>query len=131
MVTNDALGQWRSKIDHQSRSASAVEVKPKTPSDKNLVTKRNKLAELQVGLAFFSFVLIGANDGAFGVLIPSLQMHYGVDKTTIGLLFLVQSVGYLVAAFSCGLLVDKLGNRRFLLLGIVSFLFYSSMLEPR
>jgi fucose permease len=71
----------------------------------------------------FSFVLIGANDGAFGVLIPGLRMQYGVDKVTIGLLFLVQSIGYLVAAFSSGLLIEKLGNRRFLMLGVVSFLF--------
>src|SRR5712691_4350664 len=123
MVTNDALRQWRSDIDHQSQVASAVEVKPMAPSDQNLDAKRLKLAELQVGLAFSAFVLIGANDGAFGVLIPSLQMHYGVDKTAIGLLFLVQSMGYLVAAFSSGLLIEKLGNRRFLMLGVVSFLF--------
>jgi len=50
-------------------------------------------------------------------------MQYGVDKATIGLLFLVQSIGYLVAAFSSGLLVEKLGTRGFLMLGVVSFLF--------
>ena len=84
--------------------------------------KRLRLAELQVGLAFFAFILIGANDGALGVLIPSMRLHYGVDKATIGLLFLFQTVGYLVAAFNSGLLVEKLGNRRFLVLGVVSFL---------
>src|SRR6266700_3249814 len=84
--------------------------------------KRLRLAELQVGLAFFAFILIGANDGALGVLIPSMRLHYGVDKATIGLLFLFQTVGYLVAAFNSGLLVEKLGNRRFLVLGVASFL---------
>src|SRR6266699_1557543 len=84
--------------------------------------KRLRLAELQVGLAFFAFILIGANDGALGVLIPSMRLHYGVDKATIGLLFLFQTVGYLIAAFNSGLLVEKLGNRRFLMLGAVSFL---------
>ncbi len=44
--------------------------------------KRLRLAELQVGLAFFAFILIGANDGALGVLIPSMRLHYGVDKAT-------------------------------------------------
>src|SRR6266516_2188310 len=85
--------------------------------------KRLKLAELQVGLAFFAFILIGLNDGALGVLIPSLRTYYGVDKATIGLLFLFQTIGYLIVAFNSGLLVERLGNRRFLMLGVVSFLF--------
>ena len=109
----------RSNAPHQGKSdnESAVEARFHD-SD----AKRLRLAELQVGLAFFAFILIGANDGALGVLIPSMRLHYGVDKATIGLLFLFQTVGYLVAAFNSGLLVEKLGNRRFLVLGVVSFL---------
>src|SRR6266702_4262014 len=84
--------------------------------------KRLKLAELQVGLAFFAFILIGANDGALGVLIPSMRQYYSIDKATIGLLFLFQTIGYLLAAFNSGLLVERLGNRRFLMLGVASFL---------
>src|SRR2546426_9292121 len=84
--------------------------------------KRLRLAQLQVRLAFSAFILIGANDGALGVLIPSMRLHYGVDKATIGLLFLFQTIGYLAAAFNSGLLVEKLGNRRFLVLGVASFL---------
>src|SRR5437868_3200028 len=103
-------------IDFQSKSAPLDEIRSIASTEHALDTKRLKLAELQVGLAFFAFVLIGANDGAFGVLIPGLRMQYGVDKATIGLLFLVQSIGYLVAAFSSGLLIEKLGNRRFLML---------------
>jgi fucose permease len=84
--------------------------------------KRLRLTQLQVGFAFSAFILIGANDGALGVLIPSMRLHYGVDKATIGLLFLFQTIGYLIAAFNSGLLVEKLGNRRFLVLGVASFL---------
>src|SRR6266702_2171249 len=84
--------------------------------------KRLRFAQLQVGLAFSAFILIGANDGALGVLIPSMRLHYGVDIATIGLLFLFQTIGYLIAAFNSGLLVEKLGNRRCLVLGVASFL---------
>src|SRR5437588_9534799 len=84
--------------------------------------KRLRFAQLKVGFAFSAFILIGANDGALGVLIPSMRLHYGVDKATIGLLFLFQTIGYLIAAFNSGLLVEKLGNRRFLVLGVASFL---------
>jgi fucose permease len=86
------------------------------------VTGRAPRLRAQLGLCFFAFILIGANDGAFGVLIPSMRSHYGVSNATIGLLFLFASVGYLTAAFNSGLLVEKLGNRLFLLLGIGAFL---------
>ncbi len=76
----------------------------------------------QLGLAFFAFVLIGLSDGAVGVLLPSLRAYYKVDKATIGLLFLAGTTGYLIAAFSSGLLVEKLGLRRFLMLGGLAFL---------
>src|SRR5215472_8209691 len=74
-------------------------------------------ARLQISLAFFAFILIGANDGAVGVLLPSMIAHYHVDKGTIGLLFLSMVIGYVVSAFNSGLLVAKLGHRLFLILG--------------
>ena len=77
---------------------------------------------LPVGLSFFAFILVGANDGAFGVLLPSLQAHYDVDKATIGLLFLSAALGYLIGAFNTGLLFEKLGQRLSLMSGAVSFL---------
>jgi fucose permease len=75
----------------------------------------------QIGLAFFAFILIGANDGAVGVILPSLREHYNIDKGTAGLLFLASTSGYLMAALSSGTLVAKLGKRLFLMLG--TFLF--------
>ena len=83
---------------------------------------RTPALRIQIATAFFAFILIGANDGATGVLIPSLQSQYGVNKATIGLLFFSAVLGYLIAAFNSGPLVGKLGARLFLLLGIGSFL---------
>lgn len=111
MTKSNILQLREFDFDFQSKSAPLEEIRPIDSTEHALDTKRLKLAELQVVLAFFAFVLIGANDGAFGVLIPSLRMQYGVDKATIGLLFLVQSIGYLVAAFASGLLIEQLGNR--------------------
>ncbi len=93
------------------------------------VTGRAPRLRAQLGLCFFAFILIGANDGAFGVLIPSMRSHYGVSNATIGLLFLFATVGYLIAAFNSGLLVAKLGNRLFLLLGIGAFLCASMIIS--
>ena len=82
----------------------------------------SSIVRFQIGLAFLAFILIGANDGAIGVLLPSLQRHYGVDKAIVGLLFLASTTGYLAAAFSSGLLTEKLGTKLFLAVGAVSFL---------
>jgi fucose permease len=71
----------------------------------------------QIALAFFSFILIGANDGGLGVLLPSIGAHYGISKGTAGLLFPASALGYLTAAFSSGLLLERFGRRTFLALG--------------
>lgn len=84
--------------------------------------RRTPALRIQLAIAFFAFILIGANDGATGVLLPSLQVQYHVDKATIGLLFLAAVLGYLIAAFNSGPLVGKLGIRLFLLLGVGCFL---------
>lgn len=91
-------------------------------------TKRQKLnswplpLQMQLGLAYFAFLLIGANDGALGLLIPSLRLHYGIDAATLSWFFLLQNIGYLLAAFTIGLLIRQWGNRLVLLVGTVMFL---------
>ena len=75
-----------------------------------------------LGLSFFAFLLIGANDGALGVLLPSIIAHYGVSKATASLIFPAGSAGYLVAALNSGLLLERLGRRAFLSLGAGAFL---------
>lgn len=76
---------------------------------------------MQIALSFLAFVLIGANDGTLGVVLPSLRAHYQINNATVSFIFLAASTGYLLASFNNGLLVEKLGNRRFLLLGTVIF----------
>ena len=83
----------------------------------------------QIALAFLAFVLIGANDGALGVLIPGIRGHYQIDNTTIGLIFFSATVGYLLASFNNGLLVERLGSRRFLMLGTATYLLCALVLS--
>lgn len=75
---------------------------------------------LQIAVAFAALMFIGMNDGAVGVLLPSLQQHYVLDKRTVSFLFFSGTCGYLMAAFSSGLLVEWLGRRLFLSLGGVA-----------
>jgi len=86
---------------------------------------------LRLGLAFFAFILIGANDGAVGVLLPSMRVTYGIDNATLSVLFLTGTAGYLTAALNSGLLVEKLGNRLFLLLGTALVLLGFGVISTR
>jgi fucose permease len=85
-------------------------------------TNRAANLSLRIGLSYYAFILIGASDGAFGVLLPSLRAHYNADKATISLLFLFGTLGYLTTAAISGLLTHKLGLRRFLALGPLAIL---------
>ena len=84
-----------------------------------------------IGISFFAFILIGINDGAVGVLLPGMQTTYHTGKGTISLLFLAGTFGYFVASFNNGLLLDKLGNRRFLLLATLIIGFGFALLSSR
>ncbi len=72
---------------------------------------------LQIAVAFAALMFIGTNDGAVGVLLPSFQQHYVLDKRTVSFMFFSGTFGYLVAAFTSGLLVEWLGRRVLLTLG--------------
>jgi fucose permease len=86
---------------------------------------------LHIPLAFFAFILIGANDGAIGVLLPSMRRFYQVDKATIGFLFLAGTLGYLIASFNQGLLIEQLGNRLFLVTGVSAFALGAGVISLR
>jgi fucose permease len=80
-----------------------------------------KRPRMPLGLSFFAFLLIGANDGAVGVLLPSIIAQYGITKATASLIFPAGAVGYLAAALNSGLLLERLGRRVFLMLGTGAF----------
>jgi fucose permease len=87
------------------------------PSEK---IERSQQVRMQLALAFLAFILIGGNEGALGVLIPSIEAHYVINRTTLSLIFLAGTIGYLSAAASTGSLMHRLGTRNFLLLGFGS-----------
>ncbi len=86
------------------------------PAGPNLST----LVKLQLVIAFAAFLFIGSQDGAVGVILPSLQQQYGLNKSTVSYMFFAGTCGYLAAAFSSGALVELLGRRRFLTVGALA-----------
>jgi len=71
-----------------------------------------------VPVAWAGFLLLGWS----GVLLPSLvrqiEGRFGVDDASLGLLYLAASLAYATAAFSGGILTERLGRR--VVLGVAS-----------
>ncbi|KAH7095640.1 major facilitator superfamily domain-containing protein [Paraphoma chrysanthemicola] len=61
--------------------------------------------------AFWSFVVMGSNDAAYGALIPYLQEYYHLTFVVISLVFLSPLVGYTVSALLNNSIHLKFGQR--------------------
>ncbi len=85
--------------------------------------QKEALERIQIGLAFFGFLLVGLLSGAWGVLLPSVSDFYHVDKAVVGSLFFASATGYFLSALCSGPLVQKLGQRWYLIIGTTAFLF--------
>ncbi|KAJ5058958.1 major facilitator superfamily domain-containing protein [Bipolaris maydis] len=61
--------------------------------------------------AFWSFVVMGSNDAAYGALIPYLQEYYRLSFVVISLVFLSPLVGYTASALLNNSIHLKFGQR--------------------
>src|SRR3984885_5202984 len=52
----------------------------------------------RVFATFYSFVILGLNDGAYGALIPYLEEYYNISYIVISLVFLSPVAGYIGSA---------------------------------
>ncbi|KAF2131701.1 MFS general substrate transporter [Dothidotthia symphoricarpi CBS 119687] len=65
----------------------------------------------RTGAAFWSFVVMGSNDAAYGALIPYLQSHYSLSFLIISLIFLSPLVGYTASALLNNIIHMRFGQR--------------------
>jgi len=61
--------------------------------------------------AFWSFVVMGSNDAAYGALIPYLQEYYHLTFVVISLVFLSPLVGYASSALLNNMIHLRFGQR--------------------
>ncbi|KAL9108469.1 MAG: hypothetical protein Q9227_006803 [Pyrenula ochraceoflavens] len=84
---------------------------------------------------FYTFIILGANDAAFGALIPYLEEYYSISYTVVSLVFLSPCVGYIASAFTNNLVHMKLGQRGVAALGpgahLVAYIVVVFMLRVR
>jgi fucose permease len=69
-----------------------------------------------IAIAFYAFIAIGVAEGGLGVLLPSILTTYNLTPGTVTLLFISQISGYVIAALTSGLIRDRIGLARLLLL---------------
>ncbi|KAH7374674.1 major facilitator superfamily domain-containing protein [Plectosphaerella cucumerina] len=65
----------------------------------------------RIGATFFSFLVLGANDAAYGALLPYLERYYDLSYIIVSLIFLSPFVGYVLSASLINLIHVKLGQR--------------------
>lgn len=80
---------------------------------------------------FLLMILVSMGDNVRGVFIPVFKNEFNVDDTSMGLMLIISSLGYMTFTFVGGILCDKIGQRKVLKLGMLSciasllLLFYS------
>ncbi|KAH6615348.1 major facilitator superfamily domain-containing protein [Boeremia exigua] len=89
------------RIDQTSRDADPVETLPSPttqPAAKLERWNESPTNLCRTAAAFWSFVVMGSNDAAYGALIPYLQEYYSLSFIVISLVFLSPLVGYTASA---------------------------------
>ncbi|KAB8260285.1 major facilitator superfamily domain-containing protein [Aspergillus pseudonomiae] len=66
---------------------------------------------LKTAATFWSFLVMGANDAAYGPLIPYLEEYYNLSYTVVSLVFLSPLGGYTLAALLNNKIHTTLGRR--------------------
>ncbi|KAG5794592.1 hypothetical protein H9Q69_006354 [Fusarium xylarioides] len=78
---------------------------------------------------FWSFLVVGMNDGSYGALVPLLEDYYHKNHTLVSLVFLTPFVGYAIASAINSLMHVHFGQRGVAMLAplchIVPYLIFS------
>ncbi|PLB46362.1 MFS transporter [Aspergillus steynii IBT 23096] len=84
-----------------------------TSSPDRLPEKWNqpKIKAWRVLATFYSFIVVGANDGAYGALIHYLGSYYNADYAVVSVVFLSQFLGYATAALTNNSIHKRFGQR--------------------
>lgn len=72
---------------------------------------QSRLHTCRVLAAFWSLLVMGMNDAAYGAIIPYLGTYYRLEYTLVSLVFLSPFVGYTLSALLNNLLHERYGQR--------------------
>ncbi|KAJ5320640.1 hypothetical protein PENANT_c033G09125 [Penicillium antarcticum] len=109
LITLEALPRQRSNEGSTSSQPNEFPVLEKW--------NQNRLNIYRTLATFWCFLVMGANDAAYGALIPYLESYYHLSYTIVSLVFLSPLVGYTIAAFLNQRIHNTFGQRGVALLG--------------
>ncbi|KAI9245527.1 major facilitator superfamily domain-containing protein [Phascolomyces articulosus] len=69
---------------------------------------------------FYIQAVCGMQDANIGIILPSLQVHYGLTQYVVSIIFLCTTLGYFIAAFTNGYLIQKTSQAKTALIGGIS-----------
>ncbi|KAI1436475.1 putative MFS transporter [Xylaria sp. CBS 124048] len=114
-LTPGSYIQRPSSEDEENRQSSSGPPSPDHPTTAGAHSKerwnRPRGNIPRVASCFYSFVVMGANDAAYGPLIPYLQAYYHLSYLIISLIFLSPFIGYTAAAFLNNYIHTRGGRR--------------------
>jgi fucose permease len=106
-------------IDNSSAEV-ASNISSEAPEHAVSITERwngSRLNIFKTASTFFGFIVMGANDAAYGAILPYLQRYYDTSYTVVSLVFLSPFIGYIAAAATNNLLHKTVGQRGVAILG--------------
>lgn len=80
--------------------------------------KKNRNISIII-LVFIIMASIAMVDNTKGIFIPVFKENFNANNTSMGLMLSVCSLGYIIFTYIGGILCEKLGQRRVILLGLV------------
>lgn len=80
--------------------------------------KRNNV--IVIIFMFIIMLLISMGDNVRGVFIPVFKKYFNVNDTYMGLMLTVSSLGYMTFTFLGGILCEKIGQKKVMILGLLS-----------
>ena len=70
-------------------------------------------------LIFLCMAIFGFIENIKGTIIPSIRNQFAVDYSSIGIMLLISSFGYLISTLVSGLVADRLGKKVILIIGFI------------
>lgn len=78
--------------------------------------KKHKLLFI---FAFSAMLMMGYIDGLRGPLIPGIRQSFGINYSSVGAIFFIAGLGFLIATFFGGMICDKTGQKSVELFGFL------------
>lgn len=81
--------------------------------------KENLKNKYLIILVFLCMAIFGFIENIKGTVIPSIRHQFGIDYSSIGIMLLISSFGYLFATLIGGFIADRLGKKTILIFGFI------------